>query len=122
MYGRNSKLSKYGGLSVGVPGELRGLAEIHKRWGKLPWKRVVEPSAQLARGWTVSAELDKKLHVRLLFCATIWLVITYLILGYSRSGLVNGYWTILIGGQVLPPWANYFTLVNRYHARHMHRL
>ena len=29
----------------------KGLHEAHKRWGKLPWERVVMPSAILARGW-----------------------------------------------------------------------
>jgi len=59
--------SKIGGLSVGVPGELRGLEEAHKRWGKLSWKSIVEPVAQVAEGWPVGPELAKRIRVSPLF-------------------------------------------------------
>jgi gamma-glutamyltranspeptidase / glutathione hydrolase len=43
------------GRAVGVPGELRGLYDLHRRFGKLPWSQVVLPAAQLAaRGFTVN--------------------------------------------------------------------
>jgi len=64
MYPPHSNTSQYGGLSVGIPGELRGLAEMHRRWGRLEWRKLVEPAAHLAMGWKVGPELDKKLHVR----------------------------------------------------------
>lgn len=64
MYGMNPMLPKIGGLAVAVPGELRGLAEMHSKWGRLPWKRIVEPVAVLAAGWNVSAELGHRLQVR----------------------------------------------------------
>jgi len=38
-----------GGASVGVPGVPAGVAEVHRRWGRLPWDRVVEPAIELAR-------------------------------------------------------------------------
>ncbi len=52
------ELSKHGGLAVAVPGEVRGLAEMVKRWGKLPFSRCVEGAHRLAqRGFPVSWRL-----------------------------------------------------------------
>ena len=33
---------------VGVPGLIAGLAAIHKKWGRLPWRDLVLPAAELA--------------------------------------------------------------------------
>jgi len=61
MYVKFPDLSKFGGLAVGVPGEVRGLEEAHRRWGSIPWKRLVEPSVSLAKGWKVDKELSKRI-------------------------------------------------------------
>ncbi len=46
------------GKSVGVPGELAGLAELHRRFGKKRWADLVAPAARVAReGYAVSAHL-----------------------------------------------------------------
>lgn len=37
-----------GGASVAVPGVPAGAGEVHRRWGRLPWHRVVEPAITLA--------------------------------------------------------------------------
>ncbi len=37
-----------GGLAVGVPGSVAGLAEAHRRWGSLPWRTLLEPAMRLA--------------------------------------------------------------------------
>lgn len=63
MYVDNPIASVFGGLSIGVPGELRGLEEAHKRWGKLPWARLVQPNVDLAAGWTVGIELGRRINV-----------------------------------------------------------
>lgn len=47
-----------GGRSVGVPGTLKLLEEAHRRWGRLPWARVVEPAIGLAEnGFAISPRL-----------------------------------------------------------------
>ncbi|SOV08995.1 related to gamma-glutamyltransferase [Ustilago sp. UG-2017a] len=61
MYVGRVPKAQFGGLAVGVPGELRGLEEAHKRFGKLPWKRLVQPSVELAKGSRVSKELARRL-------------------------------------------------------------
>ncbi|KAF8491258.1 gamma-glutamyltranspeptidase [Gautieria morchelliformis] len=63
MFSHDPMSSVFGGLSVGVPGELRGLSEAHRRWGTLPWKRLVEPAAHLAEGWEVGIELGKRIQL-----------------------------------------------------------
>lgn len=49
MYNNNPNASTIGGLASGVPGELRGLEYIHNRYGKLPWKSIIQPALDLAR-------------------------------------------------------------------------
>ena len=55
--------AQVGGLAVGVPGELRGLEAAHRLYGTLPWKELVMPVAELAKGWFVSRELARRLRV-----------------------------------------------------------
>jgi gamma-glutamyltranspeptidase / glutathione hydrolase len=39
-----------GGLSVGVPGNLRLAELVHARHGRLPWARLIQPAIRLAQG------------------------------------------------------------------------
>jgi gamma-glutamyltranspeptidase/glutathione hydrolase len=50
------------GLSVGVPGEARGLANLVLRHGALPFSRCVEPALRLARGFSISPWLAQQIR------------------------------------------------------------
>lgn len=47
------------GLSVGVPGVVRLLEDVHRRYGKLAWARLFEPAIRLAEG---GFEVSPRLH------------------------------------------------------------
>lgn len=64
MYAGRPGDARFGGLSVGVPGEVAGLWAAHRRWGSLPWARLVAPSVRLAESARVSRELARRLKVR----------------------------------------------------------
>jgi len=65
MFLRDPLSSIWGGLAVGVPGEIRGLAEAHRRWGKLPWRDVFEPSVKLSKRFRVAKALAERLQVNI---------------------------------------------------------
>lgn len=47
-----------GGLAVAVPGELAGSWAAHQKYGKLPWSRLVLPTAEMAeKGIPVNSHL-----------------------------------------------------------------
>jgi gamma-glutamyltranspeptidase/glutathione hydrolase len=48
LRGNPTNLSIVGHLAAGVPGSVAGMAEAHRRFGKLPWRDVVEPAVRLA--------------------------------------------------------------------------
>ncbi|MBN3807966.1 gamma-glutamyltransferase [Paraburkholderia sp. Ac-20347] len=52
--------SLYGYDAVGVPGTVEGMWEAQKRFGKLPWKQVLQPAIHYARDGFVVDELLAK--------------------------------------------------------------
>ncbi|KAJ2853248.1 hypothetical protein GGI22_004940, partial [Coemansia erecta] len=65
MFIEDIKLAQIGGLAVGVPGEIAGLYSAHRRFGKLPWARLFEPSVKLAREGFALSELVHNQLMRL---------------------------------------------------------
>lgn len=58
-------LSQEGALAVATPGLVAGLYDIHKRFGRLPWKEVIQPAIELARnGFPLYAHLELALQDR----------------------------------------------------------
>jgi gamma-glutamyltranspeptidase/glutathione hydrolase len=51
-----------GGLSVGVPGNIRLMALAHRRWGRLPWPRLFDPAIRLVEdGFALSGSSARAL-------------------------------------------------------------
>jgi len=64
MFATTSSL--IGGLSVGVPGELRGLEAAYKTYGGgLKWEELFEPVIEIAEAHSVGKELARRLQVPL---------------------------------------------------------
>ena len=58
-------LTARGYLAPGVPGTVRGMAMAHAKFGKLPWKQVVMPAADLAgKGWLMSGIARARTELR----------------------------------------------------------
>lgn len=57
--------SLVGPLAAGVPGSPAGLYELHRRFGELPWERVVAPAVELANdGFVVNRHLHRVLGAK----------------------------------------------------------
>ena len=72
------KPSRDGGLAVGIPGTVSGLAEMHKRWGKLDWDDLVELVADFADegfsiGYRVADAAERRSSCLTRYDATVWL-------------------------------------------------
>jgi gamma-glutamyltranspeptidase/glutathione hydrolase/leukotriene-C4 hydrolase len=63
MYDGDPESSLFGGLAVGVPGEIAGYGEASKMFGNLPWKRLFQESINLMRdGLPVPPELANRIQ------------------------------------------------------------
>ncbi|KAI5456355.1 gamma-glutamyltranspeptidase [Mariannaea sp. PMI_226] len=66
MYKDNVHGSVVGGLSVAVPGEVRGLWYAHQKYGQLPWKELLKGAHDRALGFTMNRDymryINKAIH------------------------------------------------------------
>jgi gamma-glutamyltranspeptidase/glutathione hydrolase len=51
-------LSTLGHLASGVPGSVDGMVEIHKKFGKLSWEKVLQPAIDLAENGVIVTERE----------------------------------------------------------------
>ncbi len=58
----DATLSQEGILAAGTPGFVPGMIQIHRLYGKLPWRRVLEPSIEVAEGFSIGGELASELN------------------------------------------------------------
>jgi gamma-glutamyltranspeptidase/glutathione hydrolase len=59
----NRSLTAAGWLAPGVPGTVRGMEQAHRRFGRLSWRDVVLPAAELAeRGFPLDSSLARTLN------------------------------------------------------------
>ena len=52
----DSDKSQIGALAVGVPGTIAGLFEVHRKFGTLPFEKLIDPAIQLALNGVVVTE------------------------------------------------------------------
>lgn len=58
-----------GGLSVGVPGNIRLMEATHKKYGKLPWAKIFEPAIRVSEeGFVVNKTLNRAITMM----APVW--------------------------------------------------
>ncbi|XP_074643241.1 scoloptoxin SSD14-like [Tubulanus polymorphus] len=58
----NPRILSTGGMSIGVPGELRGYRQAHERFGRLTWKELFNPVLKIAEeGIKIGAHLYKSM-------------------------------------------------------------
>ncbi len=72
-----------GGISVGVPGNIRLMAMVHKRFGKLTWKALFAPAIRLAeQGYTVTPPMAAGMG----YVSQVWASFPAITAQYTHDG------------------------------------
>ncbi|XP_057307500.1 glutathione hydrolase 1 proenzyme-like [Hydractinia symbiolongicarpus] len=62
MFKPKNASSVIGGLSIAIPGNIKGLHHVWKAHGKLEWKKLIEPTIKIAEeGFEISKDLGEKI-------------------------------------------------------------
>lgn len=56
--------SDEGILAVGIPGELKGHGEMHRKYGRVPWKTLIQPTIDLCRSGHVVTDFLHRVLVK----------------------------------------------------------
>ncbi|KAJ3406960.1 hypothetical protein HDU80_010020 [Chytriomyces hyalinus] len=63
MYKNHPERATVGGLSIGIPGEVRGFEAAHNKYGKLPWADLFDGAIEVAEdGWIINSVMANRLH------------------------------------------------------------
>lgn len=55
-----------GPLSIATPGEIRGYWEMHKRFGSMPWRDIIQPTIEICeKGFQMTKHMSDFLHARM---------------------------------------------------------
>jgi gamma-glutamyltranspeptidase / glutathione hydrolase / leukotriene-C4 hydrolase len=53
-----------GPLSIAIPGEVKGYIEAHRKFGKLTWKELVDPTVELCdEGFEMSKHMEDSITI-----------------------------------------------------------
>eukprot|EP00794_Sanderia_malayensis_P014206 gene14206-15688_t len=64
MFMGEGNRSSIGGLAIAVPGEIRGMYEVWKKYGKLPWHDLVQPAINITtEGFQVPQRMHETAHI-----------------------------------------------------------
>lgn len=64
MFMGEGNRSSIGGLAIAVPGEVRGMYEVWKKYGKLPWRDLVQPAINMTlEGFQVPQRMHEAAHI-----------------------------------------------------------
>src|SRR5690242_6117491 len=63
--GPTKQIFRIGPASCAVPGAVAGLEAVHRAYGRLPWRELLAPAVELARGGVVLTRTQAHMHAML---------------------------------------------------------